>query len=69
MITAVLAVLAGEAALFGSPQLAIWCAAFLLLNHAFFVVYEEPAMERRFGEEYRAYAREVPRWLPRVSSR
>jgi protein-S-isoprenylcysteine O-methyltransferase Ste14 len=67
MITAVLAVLAGEAALFGSGSLLIWCAAFFVVNHLFFLLYEEPAMERRFGEEYRAYAREVPRWLPRRS--
>jgi protein-S-isoprenylcysteine O-methyltransferase Ste14 len=65
MITAVLAVLAGEAALFGSPPLLIWCAAFFAINHAFFWLYEEPDLERRFDEEYRAYKRSVPRWLPR----
>lgn len=65
MITAVLAVLVGEAALFGSLPLAIWAAAFFALNHAFFLLYEEPALERRFGEEYLAYKRDVPRWLPR----
>jgi protein-S-isoprenylcysteine O-methyltransferase Ste14 len=65
MITAVLAVLAGEATLFGSPPLLIWCAAFFALNHVFFCLYEEPDLERRFGEEYRAYKRNVPRWLPR----
>ncbi len=67
MIAAVLAVLAGEAALFGSPELIVWCVVFFAINHLFFLLYEEPAMERRFGEEYRAYAREVPRWLPRRS--
>ena len=65
MITAVLAVLAGEAALFGSPPLLIWFAAFFAVNHAFFCLYEEPGLERRFGEDYRAYKRNVPRWLPR----
>ncbi|HEY8502342.1 MAG TPA: isoprenylcysteine carboxylmethyltransferase family protein [Solirubrobacterales bacterium] len=69
MITAVLAVLAGEAALFGSVPLLIWCAAFFLLNHAFFLLYEEPGLERRFGDEYRAYKASVPRWLPRIGSR
>ena len=34
MITAVLAVLAGEAALFGSPPLLIWLAAFFAINYA-----------------------------------
>ena len=65
MITAVLAVLAGEAALFGSPPLLIWFAAFFGANCAGFWLYEEPGLERRFGEEYRAYRRNVPRWLPR----
>jgi len=65
MITAVLAVLAGEAALFGSPPLLIWFAAFFAINCAFFWLYEEPGLERRFGDDYRAYKRNVPRWLPR----
>jgi protein-S-isoprenylcysteine O-methyltransferase Ste14 len=69
MITAVLAVLAGEAALFGSVALLVWCAVFVVVNHVFFLLYEERAMERRFGDEYRAYMREVPRWLPRLSAR
>jgi len=69
MISAVLAVLAGEAALFGSVPLVIWCLVFFAINHLFFLLYEEPAMERRFGEEYLAYAGEVPRWLPRLSAR
>jgi protein-S-isoprenylcysteine O-methyltransferase Ste14 len=65
MITAVLAVLLGEAALSGSPGLLIWCALFLGINWAYFVLYEEPGLERRFGEQYRAYRRNVPRWIPR----
>ena len=65
MITAVLSVLAGEAALFGSPPLLIWSLAFLAINHAFFLVHEEPGLARRFGDEYRAYRDNVPRWLPR----
>jgi protein-S-isoprenylcysteine O-methyltransferase Ste14 len=67
MITAVLAVLAGEAALFGSLPLLIWCSVFFAVNFIGFQVYEEPGLERRFGEEYRAYRRNVPRWLPRRS--
>jgi protein-S-isoprenylcysteine O-methyltransferase Ste14 len=65
MITAVLAVLLGEAALFGSAGILVLAAAFLVVNHAFFRLHEEPGLERRFGEQYRAYARAVPRWVPR----
>jgi protein-S-isoprenylcysteine O-methyltransferase Ste14 len=65
MITAVLAVLLGEAALFGSPALLIWCALFLAINWIYFVLSEEPGLERRFGDDYRTYRLNVPRWIPR----
>ena len=29
-----------------------------MINHAFFLAYEEPAVERRFGDEYRRYKAE-----------
>jgi protein-S-isoprenylcysteine O-methyltransferase Ste14 len=67
MITAVLAVLLGEAALFGSMGLLIWAAIFFAVNWVYFVLSEEPGLERRFGDEYRAYRRRVPRWIPRPS--
>ena len=65
MITAVLAVLVGEALVFGSTAIAIWAGVFAVVNHVFFLAYEEPAVERRFGDEYRHYKDNVPRWFPR----
>ena len=65
MITAVLAALLGEALVFGSTAIAAWAAIFAAINHAFFLVYEEPAVERRFGSEYTQYKHNVPRWIPR----
>jgi protein-S-isoprenylcysteine O-methyltransferase Ste14 len=65
MITAVLFVLLGEAALFGSTGVLIWAAVFVVVNHTWFLVYEEPSLVDRFGEEYERYRRAVPRWLPR----
>jgi protein-S-isoprenylcysteine O-methyltransferase Ste14 len=65
MITAVLGVLLGEALIFGSAAIAIWAAIFAVVNHVFFLAYEEPAVERRFGEEYGRYKENVPRWVPR----
>jgi protein-S-isoprenylcysteine O-methyltransferase Ste14 len=65
MITAVLAILIGEAALFGSVGILIWCAVFFAANWVHFVLHEEPGLTRRFGEQYRAYRRTVPRWVPR----
>ena len=64
MITAVLTVLIGEALLFGSWAIAGWAAVFFALNWPWFVLHEEPGLERRFGDEYRAYRRSVPRWIP-----
>ena len=65
MITAVLAVLIGEALVFGSTAIAIWAALFAVTTHVFFVAYEEPSVERRFGDAYRRYKENVPRWIPR----
>ena len=65
MISAVLAVLLGEAALLGSAGIAVWAGAFASINTAYFILGEEPGLERRFGDQYRIYKREVPRWIPR----
>jgi protein-S-isoprenylcysteine O-methyltransferase Ste14 len=65
MISALLAVLLGEAALFGSPGILVLAAAFGAVNHVWFVFHEEPDLASRFGEEYRDYKRAVPRWIPR----
>ena len=65
MITAVLAVLVGEALVFGNTAIAIWAGVFAVVNHFFFLAYEEPAVQERFDEEYRRYKQNVPRWIPR----
>lgn len=67
MITGVLAMIAGEALLLGSRAVAVWDAAFLAINHVYFLMLEEPGLERRFGEGYRRYRSAVPRWLPRTT--
>lgn len=46
-----------------------FAAAFFLVVHLVVVYMEEPALEKRYGENYRDYRRQVPRWLPRVPSR
>ena len=65
MISGVAAMLAGEAAYFRSPPLAAWCVLFVAINHAYFLLSEEPGLERRFGAEYDRYRSAVPRWIPR----
>ncbi len=65
MLSSVNVMLAAEALLFGSWYLAGWLVVFILFNTAYFIRIEEPALERRFGESYRLYKANVPRWIPR----
>ena len=65
MISGVAGMLLGEALAFGSWVVAGWALAFVLVNHIYFVVSEEPGLARRFGESYATYRANVPRWLPR----
>ncbi len=65
MICGVAAALAGEAILLGSVWIVAWMGVFLAINFAFFLLFEEPGLERRFGQEYRSYKHNVPRWVPR----
>ena len=68
MISAVAAMLFGEAVYFGSTAVATWAVTFVAVNHLHFLLLEEPGLERRFGDSYREYKRRVPRWLPRLRS-
>jgi protein-S-isoprenylcysteine O-methyltransferase Ste14 len=65
MIVGVLLILLAESLLLQSWLLAGWMAFFFLANAAYFPFSEEPALERRFGEDYRRYKANVPRWIPR----
>ena len=62
---AVVSLVAGQALLFGSRAVLGYAALLAAAFHVFVVLYEEPTLRRQFGEEYEAYCREVPRWLPR----
>ena len=67
MITAVAVLLAGEALALGSVWILAWAAIFLTINFTYFLRFEEPGLERRFGNPYRTYKRNVPRWIPRLN--
>lgn len=66
MISGVLAILLGEAALLGSVPLLLWFAAVLAVNAVYLPLVEEPGLRRRFGADYDAYRANVPRWIPRL---
>ena len=64
---AVVAVIFGQALLFGDLRL-LWYGALLwFFFHIFVVVYEEPTLEQTFGLEYEAFRANVPRWIPRLT--
>lgn len=69
MYVGVLAVLLGHAVLFGSAVLLVYAACVGTAFHLFVRLYEEPHLERLFGDAYRAYRADVGRWLPRVHGR
>jgi protein-S-isoprenylcysteine O-methyltransferase Ste14 len=69
MYVALLAAIAGQALLLGRWVLLGYGAAVFLLVFSFVRLYEEPTLEQAYGEEYAAYRRAVPGWLPRVFTR
>lgn len=67
MISGVALILIGEALFWGSVAAGVWAGAFILVNHLYFLLSEEPGLEKRFGEGYRQYKANVPRWIPRLT--
>jgi protein-S-isoprenylcysteine O-methyltransferase Ste14 len=64
---AVVAVILGQALLFGDRRL-LWYGALLwLFFHVFVVIYEEPTLKQTFGAEYETFRSHVPRWIPRLT--
>ena len=66
MITGVLLILCAEALWLRSGWIAVEAVIFFVINTVYFIISEEPNMERRFGQSYRAYRAQVPRWIPRL---
>jgi protein-S-isoprenylcysteine O-methyltransferase Ste14 len=62
-------VIAGEALIFRSRPLGELAFAFFAAAMLFVLLYEEPALRRKFGAEYEEYCLRVPRWIPKFSSR
>jgi len=62
---AVVSMIVGQGLLFGSKAVLVYAAGVAVACHLFVLLYEEPALRGRFGEEYASYCRRVPRWLPR----
>jgi protein-S-isoprenylcysteine O-methyltransferase Ste14 len=66
MILGVLTVLFGESVAILSSGILILTVCGFVINAIWFIIYEEPNLEKKFGDEYREYKRNVPRWIPRL---
>jgi protein-S-isoprenylcysteine O-methyltransferase Ste14 len=65
MYVANVVTLLGEAVYFESSAILRWLAAVAIAFVVFVLLYEEPALRRRFGASYDDYCACVPRFIPR----
>lgn len=67
MISGLLFIVLGEALVAASlPLLGLFALA-LIVNVVYIPLSEEPGLVKRFGDDYLAYMRNVPRWVPRLT--
>ena len=59
--------LIGEAWLIGRIEIIYEMLIALALVSTFVIVYEEPALRAKFGDDYLEYCRNVRRWIPRLT--
>lgn len=64
MYVGVVVTVLGWALWFQSTQVVLYAGIVWLLFHLFVLLYEEPTLRGKFGDEYVAYCRAVRRWLP-----
>ena len=68
ILQGVLMMLFGEALWLGSPSVGIYAVMWTILSHYYVSYIEEPQLVQRFGMDYCAYQRAVPRWLPQLTA-
>ena len=66
MYVAVVAIILGQALLFGSVGTLVYLAVAMTAVALFVKFYEEPTLERTYGDEYRTYKANVRAWIPRL---
>lgn len=66
MIAGVWLILFGEGLVLSSTAILLWSLVFLIINTFYFLFYEEPELPEKFGDTYRKYKENVPRWIPRI---
>src|SRR5713101_3648676 len=68
MYVGVIAVIAGQGLLFGNLRVLLYGVLVWLAFSLFVMGYEEPVLRKTFGDEYREFCENVPRWVPRLSA-
>jgi protein-S-isoprenylcysteine O-methyltransferase Ste14 len=66
MYLSVTLIVLGELLLTGSRALLGYWAVWFAAVNLFVIGFEEPTLQRQFGDTYRRYADAVRRWIPRV---
>lgn len=67
MYVAVVSLILGQALLFGNWVVLGYGGVVWLTVHAFVMAYEEPTLQRDYGEQYDRYRANVRRWIPRLT--
>jgi protein-S-isoprenylcysteine O-methyltransferase Ste14 len=66
MYVAVTSIIVGQGLLFGSVATLEYGAVVWLCFFLFVLAYEEPALRATYGDEYKRFCANVPRWIPRL---
>ncbi len=66
MYVAVVAAILGQSMILGNLDFALYAALVWIISHLFVVLYEEPVLQKKFGDEYAEFIANVPRWIPRL---
>jgi protein-S-isoprenylcysteine O-methyltransferase Ste14 len=66
IMAAEILVIWAEAFYFSSLGILLYAVLATVAGHLSVVYVEEPELRERFGEQYEAYCRRVPRWFPRL---
>ncbi len=64
MLVGLFAMLCGQIVWFPSVHVLLYTLFLLLAGRALVLHIEEPALRKRFGEDYIAYQAAIPRWFP-----
>lgn len=66
MYVGIMLILLGHILWFRSLLLILYAVGLFIAVHLFVVFYEEPHLQKRFGDSYKFYFQRVPRWFPRA---